>query len=313
VPSLFDAAPGITGIDTLMVGRSKVTSAYLIHAERPALVETGPAACHGELVSALTAIGIGPEDLAHIVVSHIHLDHAGGAGALSRSFPGATVWAHERGAPHLVDPARLVASTVRTYGEQRVAEMFGRTDPVPADRVRALCEGTELDLGDRTLVALDAPGHASHEVFLVDRTTGALFTGDGFGVFLPDVGLLRPATPAPEFDLELAVASIRRVRASLPSSLLFSHFGPVKEVEETCDLAIERLYGWTDAVRRALDAGTPAEEIGRALRAETAEETEAARAAGLDVGRYEFLSSYEMNGAGIVRYLSKLAGRSGNV
>ncbi len=308
MPSLFEAAPAITGIDTLMAGRAMVTSAYLVHARMPALVETGPSACGAELVAALSEAGIGPRDLAHVVVSHIHLDHAGGAGALSGVFPNATIWAHERGAPHLADPTRLVASTIRTYGEERVAGMFGPTLPVPGDRLRALSDGTEIDLGDRVLVAFDAPGHASHEIFLVDRSSGALFTGDGFGIVLPDVGVLRPATPAPEFELDLAVASIRRIQEERPSRLLFSHFGPVGAVDETCDLAIERLYGWTNVVRDALEAGTPPERAADALRAATAGETVAATAAGLDIGRYEFLSSYDINAGGIVRYLTKSRG-----
>jgi glyoxylase-like metal-dependent hydrolase (beta-lactamase superfamily II) len=310
MPTTFEAAPGITGIDTMMGGRAMVTASYLIRAQRPALIETGPSRCHDELVGALDAIGVGREDLAHIVVSHIHLDHAGGAGALTTTFPNATVWAHERGAAHLVDPTRLVASTIRTYGEERVATMFGPTAPVPGDRVKALTEGTRIDLGDRILQALDAPGHASHEVFLVDRATDSLFTGDGFGIFLPDVGVLRPATPAPEFDLELAVASIAHARAQQPSRLLFSHFGPVESVRETCDLAEDRLREWTSVVQRALESGTAPEAAGQALRDQTAGETDAAIAAGLDIGRYEFLSSYETNAAGIVRYLSKRQGGS---
>jgi glyoxylase-like metal-dependent hydrolase (beta-lactamase superfamily II) len=183
--------------------------------------------------------------------------------------------------------------------------MFGPTLPVASDRMRSLTDGAVIDLGDRTIEALDAPGHASHEIFLVDRATDSLFTGDGFGIFLPDVGLLRPASPAPEFDLERAVASIEHARAQRPSRLLFSHFGPVDSVEATCDLAIERLRTWTSAIERALDSGISPEQAGQALRDETADETAAALAAGLDVGRYEFLSSFDVNAAGIVRYLTK--------
>lgn len=308
MPTLFEAAPGITGIDTKLGGRATVTASYLIHAERPALVETGPTACQAELTAALDALGLGRDDLAHVVVSHIHIDHAGGAGALSDLFPKATIWAHERGARHLVDPTRLVASTIRTYGEEKVAAMFGPTYPVAADRMRSLTDRTLIDLGDRTLEAIDAPGHASHEIFLVDRATDSLFTGDGFGIFLPDVGLLRPASPAPEFDLEQAVASIEHARAERPSRLLFSHFGPVEAVEETCDLAIERLRAWTSAVEQALASGIAPERAGQALRAAAADETAGAVAAGLDVGRYEFLSSFEVNAAGIVRYLTTSRG-----
>jgi glyoxylase-like metal-dependent hydrolase (beta-lactamase superfamily II) len=307
----FEVAPGITAIDTRMGGRSQVTSSYLIHGDHPALIESGPSTCGPTLVEGLAALGVGARDLAHIVVSHIHLDHAGGAGALLERFPRATVWAHERGAKHLADPSRLVASTIRTYGELRTTELFGPVRAVPLDRLKPLSDGTAIHLGGRSLVAMDAPGHASHEVFLIDSATDALFTGDGFGVFLPDVGLVRPAVPPPEFDLELAVASIARARAVRPSTLLFSHFGPATAVEETCDLATERLEAWTDAVRIALARGALPEDMPAVLRAVTADETDAALAAGLDVGRYESLVSYELNAAGIVRYLGTRAEPAG--
>jgi glyoxylase-like metal-dependent hydrolase (beta-lactamase superfamily II) len=307
----FEVAPGITAIDTGMGGRSKLTASYLVHAERPTLVESGPSSCGPTLREELAGLGIGAQDLAHVVVSHIHLDHAGGAGKLLRSFPGATFWVHERGAKHLADPERLVASTVRTYGAARVAELFGAVEAVPAERLRTLNEGAVIDLGDRSLTALDAPGHASHELFILDSASGALFTGDGFGVSLPDVGVLRPATPPPEFDLELAVASIQRVRDLQPSRLVFSHFGALTDVEATCDLAVDRLRAWTDTVREALVRGVAPEAIPAALRAATADETRVALEAGLDIGRYEFLSSYEMNAAGIVRYLAKGPGTPG--
>jgi glyoxylase-like metal-dependent hydrolase (beta-lactamase superfamily II) len=306
----FEVASGIVGIDTRMAGRTGVTASYLVSAPRPALVETGPSTCGPVLLEALRSLGVGPADLAHVVVSHIHIDHAGGAGALLGRFPGATLWVHERGVRHLVDPDRLVASTIRAYGADYVARTFGPVDPAPVDRIRSLTDGTVIDLGDRTLAAIDAPGHAGHEVFLVDSATGALFTGDGFGVFLQDVGVLRPATPPPEFDLELAVTSIRRAQAVRPSSLVFSHFGPTASVDEMCDLAVERLRAWTAAVRRGLDAGVPHDGMGAVLRTETAGETEAALARGLDVGRYEFLSSYDMNAAGIVRYLTTRSERT---
>jgi glyoxylase-like metal-dependent hydrolase (beta-lactamase superfamily II) len=307
----FDVGPGITGIDTQMVGRSRVSAAYLIAADQPTLIETGPARSIAAVERALDALGVGPEDLAHVIVSHIHLDHAGGAGDLLKRFPNATLWAHERGVPHLADPTRLLASTIRAYGEGRVASMFGSPRPVEAERLRPLTDGVEVDLGGRVLEVMDAPGHAGHEVFVRDRDTGALFTGDGFGVLLPDVGILRPAAPPPEFDLELATHSIRRACADGPSMLVFSHFGAVHDVQETCDLAIERLHAWTNAVREALQERTePAvvEDVAEVLREATAGETEAAMAAGLDVGRYEFLSSYELNAAGILRYLTKRAG-----
>src|SRR5256714_2600641 len=124
-----------------MAGRPTVTSAYLIGAREPALVETGPTTSVDAVAAGLHALGLGADDLAHIVVTHIHLDHAGGAGRLAARFPTATVWVHERGAPHLADPGRLVASAARVYGEERVRTLFGAGDPVPSDRLRGIGEG----------------------------------------------------------------------------------------------------------------------------------------------------------------------------
>lgn len=304
----FVAAPGITAIDTQMVGHEQVTSAYLVEATEPALVETGPTTSVPNVVEGLASLGVGPGDLAHVVVTHIHLDHAGGAGTLLPHFPNATLWVHERGAPHLADPTKLLASAARVYGEEGLERMFGTVEAVPAGRIRAVGDATIIPLGGRTLFTVYSPGHASHQVCLIDSETRALFTGDALGVFLPDVGVLRPATPPPEFDLEMAVRSVERVRAADPTLLLFSHFGPSPDVAALCDLAIDRLRGWTDLVRAetarsggAVDAAA----IGRYLRDATAAETRSAMAAGLDVERYEFLSSYEMNAAGILRYLQR--------
>src|SRR5437016_2151405 len=120
-----------------MIGRDLVTSAYLLHGPEPALVETGPSTSREAVVDGLTALGIGPADLAHVVVTHIHLDHAGGVGTLARAYPSATIWVHQRRAPHLADPTRLVASTRRVYGPERAYAFFGDVDPTPADRLRA--------------------------------------------------------------------------------------------------------------------------------------------------------------------------------
>jgi glyoxylase-like metal-dependent hydrolase (beta-lactamase superfamily II) len=308
-PITFEAAPGVTAIDTMMIDRPQVTSAYLVEADEPALVETGPTNSVPAVVEGLRSIGVGPADLAHVVLTHIHLDHAGGAGALAPHFPRATIWVHERGAPHLADPTRLVSSAERIYGAEGLARMFGTVEPVPVDRLRAVGDAYRIDLGNRALTTIYTPGHASHQVCLVDSRTGGLFTGDALGVFLPDVGVLRPATPPPEFDLELAIASVGKVRAASPPMLLFSHYGPAADVEELCALAVERLERWTDVVRRAMPASPDARAVAAVLRRETADETRLAEERGADVERYEFLSSYEMNAAGILRYLEKRAER----
>lgn len=303
----FDAASGIRGIDTLMFGHEKATSAYLVDALEPALVETGPTTSVPAVLEGLSALGVGPGDLAHIVVTHIHLDHAGGAGALAPHFPAATVWVHERGAPHLADPTKLVASAARIYGEETLRSMFGPVEPIPPGRIRSLTDGDRVPLGNRAIEAVYTPGHASHHVCLFDEDTHSIFVGDALGVFLPDVRILRPATPPPEFDLDLAIASIGRVAERRPSRLLFSHFGPADDVTDLCRLATRRIEGWAEIVEEALTETEDVAEVVRILKERTAGEMEPT--SGAEIGqvqdRYEALSSYEMNALGLMRYLKK--------
>jgi glyoxylase-like metal-dependent hydrolase (beta-lactamase superfamily II) len=306
----FQAADGIQAIDTVMCGRERVTSAYLVEAAEPALVETGPSTSRDAVIEGLRALGVGPADLAHIVVTHIHLDHAGGAGVLAPRFPRATVWVHERGAPHLAEPSKLLSSAARVYGsEERLRELFGPVEPVPAARMRSLSDGDRVPLGDRYIEAIYTPGHASHHVALADSHTGGIFVGDALGVFLPDVRILRPAMPPPEFDLEQAVASVERIAARQPPVILFSHFGPAKEVPHLCQLAIHRMRKWTAAVEEALLQTEELAEIVRILRARTISEISPAdeeRHGALE-DRYELASSYEMNAMGLTRYVRKRA------
>jgi glyoxylase-like metal-dependent hydrolase (beta-lactamase superfamily II) len=308
VDTTFPVADGITGIDTKMVGRYLVTSAYLVEAEELALIETGPGTSAPAVTDGLAELGVGPEDLAHVVLTHIHLDHAGGAGAIARAFPRAAVWVNERGAPHLADPSRLVASTERVYGPDRMREMFGAVEPIEAARLRAIGEGDRIPLGGRTLGVLYTPGHASHHVSLHDGETGAVFVGDALGVHLPDVGVLRPATPPPELDVELAVESIERIsnRADL---LLLSHFGPVAEVAHLCGLAERRIRSWADVVREGLRTDDDVERIASLLERQGAVEYREDSGEEIDMDRYDVLSSIRMNAMGLIRYWRKRAER----
>jgi glyoxylase-like metal-dependent hydrolase (beta-lactamase superfamily II) len=310
VVGTFQAAPGITGLDTMMAGRSVVTSAYLIEAEEPALVETGPTTSVEAVLGSLRSLGLGPDDLAHIVVTHIHLDHAGGVGRLAESFPMARVWVHERGAPHLIDPTKLIQSAERVYGRQRLRELFGPVDPVPSVRLHAVSHGDRLKLGERELEVIYTPGHASHHISLVESATGALFTGDALGIHLPDVGVLRPATPPPDIDVELSVKSIETIKSRARSILMFSHYGPVEEVEELCSLAESRLRKWAGIVREAMGQTDELDRIAEILRERTLSEFAEATDPAADLDRYELLSGMETNAAGLVRYWKKRAGTS---
>ena len=306
-PVVSEVARGITAIDTFFGGRRRATAAYLLDADEPAIVETGPATSFEHVVAGLERLGIGRTDLAHVVVTHIHLDHAGGVWRIAERFPNATVWVHERGARHLADPTRLLASVTSIYGAETMASLFGPVEPVAAQRIRALGDGDLIELGRRHLETVSTPGHAKHHVALVDSATGAVFTGDALGIHPPDARVLRPATPPPDYDLELAIASIERIRERARGAmLLFSHFGPVEEVERICDLAVERFRAWTDAVGEALERTEDLDEIVRVLQEVARADAETGAEATLDLQAMETLSSIRMNAMGIVGYWSKV-------
>jgi glyoxylase-like metal-dependent hydrolase (beta-lactamase superfamily II) len=311
VPETFEAAAGITAIDTRMGGRATVTSAYLLEGAELTLVETGPTTSSDSVHAGLQSLGVDGGDLAHVVVTHIHLDHAGGAGRIASLYPKATVWVQERGAPHVADPTKLVQSAARVYGgEDRLRELFGPVEPVPADRVRSLSEGDRVRIGARDLEILYTPGHASHHVALVDSDTGAVFAGDALGIHLPDVGVLRPATPPPDIDVELGVQSIERIAERARSLLMFSHFGPISdpaEIQELCELAARRLRRWADIVRDGMRETEDTERLGEILRAATADEFADVAEPDDAVERYELLATMESNAAGLSRYWRKRA------
>ena len=300
-----EVAPGIFAIDTRMGGVPNATAAYLVRASEPALVETGPGTSSAAVQAGLERLGIGPSDLAHVVVTHIHLDHAGGLGAIAARYPKARVWVHERGARHVADPSRLVASAAKVYGEPRLRQLFGSVEPVPADRIEELSGDRTIPLGDRTLTALDTPGHASHHVAILDSETGVAFTGDALGVYTGTVRVLRPATPPPEFDLEQSIASIARISEAKPPALLFSHFGAAAEVAHLCALAELRLRKWSAIVERAIDDADDSRPVAERLRTETADEYAVVVERDVDLRAYEMLTPYEMNAAGLVRYHEK--------
>ena len=236
--------PGIVEIDTLLGGWEKVTAGYLVEGAAPVLVETGSQSSVPVLLRALAEHGVAAGDLAGIALTHIHLDHAGGTGDVARAFPKATVYVHPKGARHLVDPSRLVASAATVYGEA-LDSVYGRLEPTGPERVKALDDGDVIELGGgHVLTAVHSPGHAKHHLALHDSATGVLFVGDAVGVRLPGAGALRPATPPADFDLVQAVDSLGRFAARSPSALALAHYGllpghPGSALEEAADVVRE--------------------------------------------------------------------------
>jgi glyoxylase-like metal-dependent hydrolase (beta-lactamase superfamily II) len=313
----YDVAEVVTGlghdvyqIDTRMAGYDGITAGYLIRGDRPCLVETGTAPSAPLVRDALAELGVGPSDLATVVVTHIHLDHAGGTGDIAAMFPAAEVVVHELGARHLADPSRLMASARMVYGNE-LEELFGTLAPTPAARIRAVEQTGVVDLGGgRRLDSHYSPGHARHHVGLVDSVSGDLYVGDAAGIYIQETGDMRPATPPPDFDLDVALASLDTFAALQPTRLLFSHFGPVTAVAETLARSAAEITVWVEETRRARRAGMDLDHAA-AMVAERTRQRYAVLAAGADpdtAAKYDRISGAQANVAGIMHWLDKTEG-----
>lgn len=292
-------APGVMEIDTLLGGWEQVTAGYLIEGPAPVLVETGSQSSVPALLAGLAELGVAAGDLAGVAVTHIHLDHAGGVGDVARAFPRATVYVHERGARHLVDPTRLVDSAARVYGPL-LDSLYGRLDPTPAERIHVLADGEEVDVGGgRVLTTVDSPGHAKHHLALHDSDSGLLFAGDAVGVRLPDAGVLRPSTPPPDFDLDQALHSLERFAERRPAGLALAHYGLLPEADAVLAEAGDTLRRWASVAEAAWRAGR---DIAAAL-----DEAFGADLQGVDPEhreKLETLNGVHSNAAGFQRWLS---------
>lgn len=247
--SLPAAGPGVLLVDTGHL-RERAVAAYVVQGKRgAAVVETGTARTVPRLLAAIAEAGLAPEDVSHVIVTHVHLDHAGGAGALLARLPRAKLVAHPRGARHLVDPSRLVAGASAVYGEAAFREQYGEVVPAPASRVVEAPDGFVLDLGSRPLRFLDAPGHARHHFVVVDPTSRGVFTGDAFGLAYgeaatPGRPFVFPTTTPVQFDPAALHATVDRILGTRPARLYLTHFGAIEG-----DLAAA-----ASALHRSIDA-----------------------------------------------------------
>ncbi|REF01195.1 MBL fold metallo-hydrolase [Thermomonospora umbrina] len=296
-------------IDTRMAGYAGITAGYLILSDRPCLVEPGTSGSAPTVQRALTELGVGAEDLATVVVTHIHLDHAGGVGDIARMYPRSEIVVHEKGARHLADPERLMRSARMVFGDL-LEPLFGELKPTDAARIRAVEETGEIDLGGgRRLHSHHSPGHAKHHVGLLDSLTGDLYVGDAAGIYIPKTADVRPATPPPDFDLDTALASLDKFQALRAQRLLFAHYGPVDAVSDTLERSAEELRIWVDAVRDARDQGLDLDHAVAAVQERTLGRY---KAYGPDADpelaeKYEMLNGAASNVAGIIHSLDKHA------
>jgi glyoxylase-like metal-dependent hydrolase (beta-lactamase superfamily II) len=298
-----EIAPGVLQIDTLLGGWEQVTAGYLVTGTEPVLVETGSQSSVPALLAGLDELGVSPDDLAGIAVTHIHLDHAGGVGDVARAFPNATVYVHEKGARHLVDPSKLVASASMVYGDL-LDTLYGRLDPTPGERIHVLADGEDIRVSsNRTLTTVDSPGHAKHHLALHDSDSGLLFAGDAVGVRLPDAGVLRPSTPPPDFDLDQAIASLRKFAARRPTGVALAHYGLVPDPMGTLEEAEGILRQWAEVAEAAFRDGT---DIAAALDAAFGGELDGVDPAHRE--KLDTLNGIHSNAAGFRRWLELRGG-----
>ena len=294
---------GVIQIDTLLGGWDRMTAGYLIEGDAPVLVETGSQSSIAVLLAALDQLGLGPDDLAGVAVTHIHLDHAGGVGDVAKAFPRATVYVHEKGARHLVDPTRLVRSAGMVYGDL-LDSLYGRLEPTAPERIHVLEDGEDIVVSpNRVLTTVDSPGHAKHHLALHDSQSGILFVGDAVGVRLPDAGVLRPATPPPDFDLDLAITSLHKFVDRNPAEVALAHYGLVPDPIDTLHEAEGILRQWAEVAEKAFREGR---DIAEAL-----DVAFSGALAGTDPAnreKLETLNGVHSNAAGFRRWLEQRQG-----
>ena len=281
-----------------------IASFLLLGDDDAALVETGPTTCLDRLTAGLKQHGVSGEDVGQVFLTHIHLDHAGASGHLSKVLPNATFYVHEVGYPHLVDPSKLVKSATRIYGE-RMEDLWGEARPVPEDRIEILKDKQETEAAGGILVAYDSPGHANHHLAYLEPDSGALFAGDVAGIRLPSQSYVRPPTPPPEIDVEAWVQSINNIRQMGPASLWPTHFGTYEDVERHLVELDQRLQDWLLFVEGQMDDGAEAQEISDQLKAKGDAEMLAEGADAAQSEHYDLAGSYPMLTDGLMRYVTR--------
>ncbi len=264
-------AKGVWLLDTGFQGRGGVVAAYLlIGSEGLTLVETGASSTLDNLRAAVTLTGHDLSELKHILVTHIHLDHAGAAGALVRELPHVDVRVHPFGVPHLVDPSRLVASAARIYGD-RMEELWGEVVPIPEAQVREVNDGELLKVSGRRLMTVFSPGHAWHHVAYFDLDTRIAFTGDAGGVRMPGTEYVVAPTPPPDLDEAVWKKSIHGLRSMRAQTLCPTHFGPFTDVAPHLERVEQSLDELLAIGREAGEAGLDREALTGRLHAAMAE------------------------------------------
>jgi glyoxylase-like metal-dependent hydrolase (beta-lactamase superfamily II) len=297
-------ASGVSYFDLNFQGRQRVIACAVLHGPGGvAIVDPGPTSTLPALRRNLTEAGISMADVTTILLTHIHLDHAGATGTLVRENPKLRVYVHEIGAPHMADPAKLVASATRLYGDA-MDRLWGEIAPVPPAALTTVKGGERLDVGGRTLDVAYTPGHASHHVSYLSADSGVAFVGDTAGVRVVPDGFVLPPTPPPDIDLEAWANSLTTLERWSAETLLITHFGAASRTRHHLTTMRDHLglVGWLSKESLAVAGGDASKEawfvdrVRRELRRTLSDD---------DAAAYEISGRFDLNWRGLARYWRK--------
>jgi glyoxylase-like metal-dependent hydrolase (beta-lactamase superfamily II) len=297
-------AAGVQFLDLNFLDRPRAIAAVVLQgADGVALLDPGPSSTLPTLRRHLEEAGIGVRDLTAILLTHIHLDHAGATGTLVRENPRLRVYVHERGAPHMADPAKLMASATRLYGEA-MERLWGEFAPVPREALYPLAGGERLVAGGRALRVAYTPGHASHHVSYFSEETGIAFVGDTAGVRVVPEGFILPPTPPPDIDLELWRQSLATIEAWHPETLLLTHFGPSASVTTHLAELRDHLRLVAEFAKRSL-AQEGDDDVKEAWFSGQLRQELRRRLSDAEAAAYETSARFDLNWRGLARYWRK--------
>ncbi len=249
-------APNTYQVDLLTGGLPNLISSYILVGKKAVIVDCGPTSSIENLYKGIIEVGVAPEDVAYVALTHVHADHSGGTGTLIKKLPNAKVIVHRRGAPHLVDPSKLWAATQETL--TYVADIFGQPEPVPQDRIVIASEGMTIDVGAGVqLQVVETPGHSAHNLGYFDQTNSDLYVGDSAGAYISELDVVLPTTPPP-FRPDIALVSVDKLAALNPKTLLYPHFGTAQNGTNRLQTYATQLKTW---LRIAQDSAKKGESV----------------------------------------------------